>query len=90
MQKFIYFCGGLMIGVMILSISKASVPPAGAAIDQRLSEIRVPKEGKIDFDASIKELSQEESRFKEKLPTFRDSSRLEGPMKRIAAKKYRH
>ena len=90
MQKYVYFCGGMLIGISILSISKASVPPAGAAIDQRLSEIRVPKEGKIDFDASIRELSREESRFKEKLPTFGEPSRLEGPMKRIGEKKYRH
>ncbi len=89
MQKMLWFCGGLLIGLTILSISKASVPPPGAAIDQRLSEIRVPKAGKVDFDASIRELSLEESRFKEKLPSFGEKSRLEGPMKRIAQKKYR-
>ena len=86
MQKMLGFCGGLLIGLTVLSISKASVP--SAALDQRLSDIRVPKAGKIDFDASIRELSQEEGQYKEKLPSFGEKSRLEGPMKRIAEKKY--
>jgi hypothetical protein len=89
MQKILWFCSGLLIGQMILSVSKASVPHSGAVIDQRLSEIRVPKAGKSDFDASIRELVQEESRYKEKLPSFGEKSRLEGPLKRIAEKPYR-
>jgi hypothetical protein len=90
MQKMLWFTCGLLIGLTALSVSRASIPPSGTVIDQRLSDIRVPRAGKIDFDASIHELSLEEPRFKEKLPPSEVMSRLEGPMKRISKKRYSH
>src|SRR5580698_764014 len=93
MQKMMWFACGLLAGLTVLSISKASVPTKNQVTDdtalyQRLSEIHVQKQAKIDFDSDINQLSRLESRYQEKLPYFAGNSRLRSPMKRIAQQKY--
>lgn len=95
MQKLMWFFGGLVIGLTALSITRASVPSVrnritdDTAIYQRLSEIRVRKEAKIDFDADINRLAQLEGRYQEKLPSLSQHPRLKAPLKRVANEKYR-
>lgn len=87
-KKWWLFFLGTLIGATILSIAFGSVPKKGqitddSAIYQNLSDIRVPKAPKIDFDADIARLNQMEDRYKEKLPS------LKAPMERVAKQKYR-
>src|SRR5690349_19219136 len=95
MQKLMWFFGGLFIGLTALSITKASVPSTKSritddtAIYQRLSEIRVRKEAKIDFDTDINRLSHLEGRYQEKLPSLSQHPRLKAPLQRVAQEKYR-
>jgi hypothetical protein len=94
MQKLIWFSCGLLIGLTALTISKASVPTRDritddTAIYQNLSEIRVKKEAKIDFDSQISRLSQLEGRYQEKLPSLSQHPRLKGPVQRVSQQKYR-
>jgi hypothetical protein len=95
MQKLMWFFGGLFIGLTALSITRASVPSTKSritddtAIYQRLSEIRVRKEAKIDFDADINRLARLEGRYQEKLPSLSQHPRLKAPLKRVSQEKYR-
>jgi hypothetical protein len=83
--------GGIAIGVTTLSI--ASVPLHRAvkddtAIYQNLSEIRVEKQGRPNFDQDIQKLSQLEDNYQERLPSLAEHPRLKGPMKRVSQQKY--
>jgi len=85
-MKLMWFTSGVMLGLTGLSVAMGSVPSRitdDTAIYQRLSEIRVPKQGNINFDADINHLSKIEARYQEDLP------RLRNPMKRISHQKYR-
>ncbi len=84
-----------MAGASILTLAFASVSPPGVirgrvtddtALYQSLSEIRVKKEARVDFDSDINRLSRLEDRFrgKERLP------RISAPMARIQNMKYRY
>jgi hypothetical protein len=94
MQKMMWFFGGLLIGLTALSITRASVPSTknritdDTAIYQRLSEIRVRKEAQIDFDADINRLARLEGRYREKLPSLSQPSRVQAPLKRVANERY--
>lgn len=88
------FVFGAAIGVIMLSIALASVPRGsrttdGTALDQPVSEIRVPPEKAPDFDADIARLSRAESRYRERLAPARDP-RLAGPLSRLSRRKYRY
>jgi hypothetical protein len=99
-MKFFWFFSGAFCGLMTLSIAMGSTPskrPGTSAIAgtrvtddtalyQNLSEIRVPRQGKLNFDADIDQLARLESRYGEQLPAA--GARLRAPMKRIAEKKY--
>ena len=91
LQKLVWFLTGMAIGLSLLSISRASVPVKGLITDdtalyQNLSEIRVPKQGKPDFDREIERLARLEGRYgNENLPRV---SPLAGAIKRVEAKKY--
>lgn len=68
-----WFGLGAVIGFVVLSIALASVPRKGqitddTAIYQDMSEIRVPREAKPNFDGDIQKLSNLESHYHEKLP----------------------
>jgi len=87
-QKTKWFGFGLIVGMTMLSMALGSVPRTGrvtddTAIYDNLSEIRVRKQAKIDFDQDISRLSALEERYQERLP------RLRGPIQRIQQQKYR-
>jgi hypothetical protein len=90
------FCG-TMIGLTSLSIALGSVPSTtpmhvtdDTAIYQRLSEIKVPREARPNFDSDVERLSDLEPRYRENLPSVIRDPRLAGPMKRIAKQGYRY
>ena len=97
-HKFKVFCGGTMLGLTSLSIALGAVPSGGkvmrvtddTAIYQRLSEIKVPREGRLNFDGDIERLSSLEPRYKEKLPSLARDPRVAGPMKRISSQTYQY
>ena len=94
MQKLLWFSGGLLLGLTTLSITRASVPAKSHVTDdtsiyQNLSEIRVPKQGKINFDSEIAQLSEKESRFQEKLP-LTQHSQLKTAIQRVSKAKYKY
>lgn len=89
-----WFSSGFMLGLTGFSMAMGAVPAPSrvtddTAIYQRLSEIQVPKQGKINFDSDIAQLSKMEARFHENLPTLAKGSRVNGPMGRITSQKYR-
>lgn len=99
LAKWIWFAGGTFSGAMALSLSMASVRPGSVfrdkisddtAIYQELSEIRVQKQAKINFDSDINHLSKIEKRYREKLPklTNAQAARLVAPMMRVERMKY--
>lgn len=95
--RFRWFGYGAVMGLTSLSLSFAlgSVPTRGrvtddTAIYQNLSEIRVAKQGRLDFDSDINRLSALEGRYRENLPTLSSSPALNGPMKRVSQQKYRY
>jgi hypothetical protein len=71
-KQLLWFTGGALCGLAMLSISKASVAPSqvtdDTAIYQNLSEIQVTKERAPNFDGDISKLSQMENRYQDKLP----------------------
>lgn len=100
-RKFWIFCSGTTFGLTSLSIALGAVPAGGkglrvtddTAIYQRLSDIQVPRQGRLDFDADISRLSSIEPRYREKLPpaaarALKDP-RVANPMKRISSQQYR-
>jgi hypothetical protein len=92
MKKLIWFNAGLIAGLSLLSISKASIPSGSrmtddTAIYQKLSEIHVQKQAKLDFDSDIGHLAQLEDRYEEKLP-LAHKTKLKGALNRIAGQKY--
>jgi hypothetical protein len=93
MQKMIWFIGGVFIGLTALSITRAAVSPMkvtdDTAIYQKMSEIRVRKEAKIDFDSDIGRLARLEDRYHEKLPPLAHHARLKKPIQRVARQKYK-
>ena len=72
LKQLLWFSGGALCGLAMLSISKASIAPNqvtdDTAIYQNLSEIKVTKERAPNFDSDISRLSQMEGRYQEKLP----------------------
>lgn len=78
-KQLLWFTGGALSGLAMLSISKASVAPSevtdDTAIYQNLSEIRVDKERAPNFDNDISRLSQMENRYQDKLPAKRVASK---------------
>lgn len=72
-KQLLWFTGGALCGLAMLTISKASVAPSqvtdDTAIYQNLSEIRVDKERAPNFDGDISRLSQMENRYQDKLPS---------------------
>jgi hypothetical protein len=94
-MKLLWFMCGVMAGATTLSLSLAAVPFQGrvtddTAIYQNLSELRVARQGDLNFDSDIAQLSKLEHRYHEKLPTLRSDQRLQGAMKRISQQKYRY
>jgi len=95
MLKMLWFACGLFMGFTALSIGKASVPMKNRVTDdtamyQKLSEISVKKQMKLDFDSDISQLSKLENRYHERLPSIARNPRLKGPMQRISQQKYRY
>jgi hypothetical protein len=97
MKKLWIACGSV-IGLTSLSITMAAVPPTRSvvtddtAIYQHLSEIKVSRESRPNFDGDIARLSSLESGYREKLPSLKGARdpRLSGPMKRIASQPYHY
>lgn len=92
-MKRMWFGCGLGLGVATLSIALGSVPGRGRVTDdtviyENLSEIRVPKQGDLNFDTDIARLASIEGRYRENLPTLRAPH--QAAMKRIAEQKYRY
>jgi hypothetical protein len=77
----------------------APLPEAASAADllitddttasQRMSEIRIPRQGALDFDGEINALDRLEGRYGESLPQVKDHPRLRAPIARVTARKYR-
>jgi hypothetical protein len=94
MKKLLWFNAGLVVGLTLLSFAKASVPSQSrmtddTAILQNLSEIRVKKEAKLDFDSDIGRLAQLEKRYDETLP-IASNAKLKGALSRVAGQKYKY
>ncbi len=92
-MKVVWFGTGFVLGVTALSLSVAAVPKSGTVTDdtalyQNLSEIRVPKQARPNFDADIARLSGLEARHHERLPLLAQRPELMGPMKRVEQKKF--
>lgn len=88
MKKAVLFKVGLLGGLATLSIAFASVPKADrvtndTALYEKLSEIRVARQGELNFDGDLQRLTQIEARYREGLP-----DRVSGPSKRISNQKY--
>ena len=95
-MKLMWVISGTMIGLTSLSLALGSVPSSrmhvtdDTAIYQRLSEIKVARETRPNFDGDIARLSDLEPRYREKLPSVASDLRLAGPMKRISSQGYRY
>lgn len=88
-----WFGFGAVIGFVVLSIALASVPRKGqitddTAIYQDMSEIRVPRESKPNFDNDIQKLSNMESRYHEKIPL--QNSKTKNAMNRVNQRPYHY
>jgi hypothetical protein len=88
----LFYLGGV-IGLTALSIAFASTAKHGSITDDTalydsLSEIRVPRQGKINFDEDIAKLSRMEAKYEEPLPGGK-SARVNRPSQRISQQKYR-
>lgn len=93
-MRILWFISGTLAGISTLSIAMGSVPSRGRVTDdtalyQRLSEIREPKQGRIDFDGEIARLDAMEQRYQERLPSLKNHPRLKGPLARVAQQPYR-
>ena len=95
-MKLMWIVCGAVVSMTSLSIAMGAVPPArtvvtdDTAIYQHLSEIKVSRESRPNFDGDIARLSQLEPAYREKLPSLSKDPRLTGPMKRIAKQHYRY
>ena len=107
-MKIMWAVCGTMIGLTSLSLALGAVPSQrmrvtdDTAIYQNMSEIRVAREKRPDFDADIQRLSSLESRYREILPTLKNGGRgprprigkvnpsLTAPMQRVSSQKYRY
>ena len=94
-MKLMWGISGTLIGLTTLSLALGSVPGKmhvtdDTAIYQRLSEIKVARETRPNFDGDIARLSDLEPRYREKLPSVASDPRLAGPMKRISSQSYRY
>ena len=94
-KQLLWFTGGAVCGLAMLTISKASVAPSlvtdDTAIYQNLSEIQVTKERVPSFDSDISRLSQMEGRYREKLPgNLVRNQNFHGSVKRVAQQQYRY
>lgn len=92
MNKF-SFLSVALLSLSTFSASFGSVPPAGqntndTAIYQNMSEITVPRQGKITFDSDLQRLNQMEPKFHERLPRLADRPELARPIHRISTQKY--
>jgi hypothetical protein len=89
LKQLLWFSGGALCGLAMLTISKASVAPSqvtdDTAIYQNLSEIQVTKERTPNFDSDISRLSQMEGRYQEKLPGGKRVA-AKAPIKRVGQK----
>ena len=92
MNKWMWFIGGVVVGLTSLSVSRGSIPNRvtdDTALYQNLRELDVAKERDLNFDADIARLAGLEKYYRtESLDSLR-KKRLYGPMKRISKKKYR-
>ena len=94
-MKFLMWLGcATVAGLTTLSIAMGAVPSGrvtdDTAIYQHLSEIKVSKDGRPNFDGDIQRLSSLEPAYREKLPALSRDPRLTGPMKRIANQPYHY
>ncbi|MGZ3687915.1 MAG: hypothetical protein ACXVBW_06430 [Bdellovibrionota bacterium] len=94
-MKYLWLVCGSVAALTTLSIAMASPIKSritdDTAIYQNLSEVRVSKEGPVNFDGDLDRLSAIEGRYShEKLPSLASHPRLKGPMKRIAQQKYHY
>ena len=95
-MKLIWIGCAVVIGLTSLSIAMGAVPTGRSvvtddtAIYQRLSEIKVARESKPNFDGDIARLNGLEPAYRERLPSIAKDPRLAGPMKRISSQQYRY
>jgi hypothetical protein len=93
-----WFGLGALIGFIVLSIALASVPRKGqitddTAIYQDMSEIRVPREAKPNFDMDIQKLSNMESHYHEKIPARQTPAmnpKVKNAVSRVNQRQYRY
>ncbi len=91
--KWVWFGGGFAVGLTALSLSEASVPPMGQITNdeivlQNLSEARVKKLPKPNFDSEIAKLAAQESAHHENPATLAARPEFRGAVRRLEAKKY--
>lgn len=104
-MKYMWLAGGILLGLVSLSIARGSVPNYGSesgvsgfnskitddtAIYQKLSEIRVQRTREINFDPDISRLSSIEARYREKLPAFSKKPRYSEAVQRVSKQKYNY
>lgn len=88
-----WFGGGFALGLTILGLSEASVPPVGQVTNdeivlQNLSEARVKKVPKPNFDSDISKLAAQEGVHHESPAALASRPEFRGALRRLEAKKY--
>ena len=108
-MKLKLFGSSMLLGLATMSIAFGSVPnkvmPSNVTDDtalyQRISEIRVARQGPLNVESDLAELSRMEGRYQENLPALSGGSsrlkrsqlknpQLKNPMTRVAQQKYRY
>ena len=95
-MKNIWIACGSIIVLTSLSAALGAVPSSRSvvtddtALYQRLSDIKVSRELRPNFDGDIARLSGLEPAYREKLPSVARDPRVGGPMKRISSQQYRY
>lgn len=91
--NWVWFGGGFAVGLTALGLSEASVPPVGQVTNdeivlQNLSEARVKKLPKPNFDSDIARLAAQEGAHHENPATLASRPEFRGAVRRLEAKKY--
>lgn len=91
--NWVWFGGGFAVGLTALGLSEASVPPVGQVTNdeivlQNLSEARVKKLPKPNFDGDIARLAAQEGAHHENPATLASRPEFQGAVRRLDAKKY--
>ena len=91
--NWVWFGGGFALGLTALGLSEATISPVGQVTNdeivlQNLSEARVKKHPKPNFDSDIARLAAQEGAHHENPATLASRPEFRGAVRRLEAKKY--